>query len=224
VIGWFASGVIGWPFIKAGFDGGDPTSGVLRFVLVIFAGAIGAGAVGMTIGRGAGWVWQRVHERRRARAAVTASVAPATPATAAQRRAPKLPLPSLRFLDSALSAEAYLTLIHRVESGNHDAKRVAAALDRTINVTAWDGDRLVGVARIMSDGYLFAALADLVVDPDYQRRGLGSELMNRVFERTPRGALFVGAPLTSSGFFDHIGCDRGPTGFTMRRAARRTES
>lgn len=129
-------------------------------------------------------------------------------------------LPAAAFDRSAIAVDEYIALANRLSTEILIPKGTARALKNTINVGAWDGERLVGAVRILSDGYLFAALADLLVDPDYRGRGIGRELMNRAFEKTPRGTLLIGADLSSSAFFDHIGCDRGPTGFTMRRVAK----
>jgi GNAT superfamily N-acetyltransferase len=101
-----------------------------------------------------------------------------------------------------------------------DPAHAAAALQHSSNVLAWDGEKLVGIARVVTDGYFFAALAEILVEPSLQRRGLGRELLNRAFDRTPRGVLVIGAPFGNSAFFDAIGCERGTTGFTMRRAAK----
>jgi ribosomal protein S18 acetylase RimI-like enzyme len=46
--------------------------------------------------------------------------------------------------------------------------------------SAWDGQRLVGFARVLTDGVYRATLWDVVVHPDYQGRGVGEELVNRV--------------------------------------------
>jgi GNAT superfamily N-acetyltransferase len=119
-----------------------------------------------------------------------------------------------------LPLDDYLALAQRVAPGDINARKAAAALERTINIGAWDGARLVGVARVLTDGYFAASLADLMVDPEYRRGGVGRELMNRAFERTPRGALFAGARGASVAFFEKLGCERAPTGFTMHRAAR----
>lgn len=49
-------------------------------------------------------------------------------------------------------------------------------------VTAWDGDRLVGLANAITDGALVVYYPHLLVHPDYQRRGVGREIMRRVTE------------------------------------------
>ena len=47
-------------------------------------------------------------------------------------------------------------------------------------VTARDGGgRLIGVARSVTDFAYCCYLSDLAVDKDFQRRGIGSELMHR---------------------------------------------
>jgi GNAT superfamily N-acetyltransferase len=50
-------------------------------------------------------------------------------------------------------------------------------------VTAWDGDRLVGLANAISDGFLVVYYSHFVVHPDYQRRGIGREMMTRLMKR-----------------------------------------
>jgi GNAT superfamily N-acetyltransferase len=50
-------------------------------------------------------------------------------------------------------------------------------------ITAWDGDRLVGLANAISDGFLVVYYPHFVVHPDYQRKGIGKEMMTRLMER-----------------------------------------
>jgi ribosomal protein S18 acetylase RimI-like enzyme len=47
-------------------------------------------------------------------------------------------------------------------------------------VSAWDGDRLAGFARAISDGAFNAYISTVAVLPEYQRRGLGRELVRRL--------------------------------------------
>ncbi len=59
---------------------------------------------------------------------------------------------------------------------------VHAVANSTRVVTAWDGDRLVGLARVISDGEHIVYAQDLLVLEGYRRRGLGSALLRKVLE------------------------------------------
>ncbi len=115
------------------------------------------------------------------------------------------------------SAEDFLVLAQRVWPRDYSSTEVAAALARTINIGAWDGARLVGSVRVLTDGYLFATISELFVDPSYQRRGIGRHLMELALDRAPRGKMAFGAQPQSVGFFERIGCERKLTGFVAAR-------
>ena len=46
-----------------------------------------------------------------------------------------------------------------------------------------DGEKAVGVARLLWDGGYVAFLSDLMVDPEYQGQGIGRKLMETVIQR-----------------------------------------
>jgi GNAT superfamily N-acetyltransferase len=46
-------------------------------------------------------------------------------------------------------------------------------------ITAWDGDRLVGLGNAISDGYLVVYYPHLLVHPDYQGKGIGRMIVDR---------------------------------------------
>ncbi|HBG88408.1 MAG: GNAT family N-acetyltransferase [Bacteroidales bacterium] len=50
-------------------------------------------------------------------------------------------------------------------------------------VTAWDGDKLVGLANSISDGYLVVYYPHLLVLPEYQGKGIGRMIMQRLQEK-----------------------------------------
>ena len=83
---------------------------------------------------------------------------------------------------AALPPGAFVELAARIWPRAYDAARVVDALSRSINVGAWYGDRLVGSVRVLSDGYLFNTIPEVMVDPAFQRRGIGRELMHRALE------------------------------------------
>jgi GNAT superfamily N-acetyltransferase len=115
------------------------------------------------------------------------------------------------------SADDFVALATRVWQRQFDVAAVAKALTHTANIGAWDGARLVGSVRVLTDGYLFATVPELQVDPDYRRHGIGRRLMELALEEAPGNALFLGAQPQSMAFFEAIGCTPGPMGYVLRR-------
>lgn len=52
-------------------------------------------------------------------------------------------------------------------------------------VTAWDDVTLVGLGNAISDGHLVVYYPHLLVLPNYQGRGIGTELMRRLMAHYP---------------------------------------
>lgn len=44
--------------------------------------------------------------------------------------------------------------------------------------TAWDGERLVGLARVLTDGVSVVYFQDLLVHPAYHHQGVGKQLLD----------------------------------------------
>lgn len=76
------------------------------------------------------------------------------------------------------------------ESGRYPDKLVRAMKNSTHVISAWDGDRLVGLVRALDDGETVALIHYLLVDPQYQGKHIGDELMKRLMEHF-RNLLYV---------------------------------
>ena len=48
---------------------------------------------------------------------------------------------------------------------------------------AYDGEQLVGFGRLVSDGVLHAMIYELIVLPEYQGRGIGGEILEKLVEK-----------------------------------------
>ena len=116
--------------------------------------------------------------------------------------------------DKALDAAAFLAFVDQVRPGSYDPERTRTALSRTLNITAYDGEKLVGCLRILSDGYYFGTITELLVLPAYQRQGIGSELLRLAKEHTPT-TLYFGAQPGAEGFYEKNGCRKGLQSFTI---------
>ena len=48
--------------------------------------------------------------------------------------------------------------------------------------TAWDDNQLVGLARVVGDGYTIIYIQDILVLASYQRSGIGSKLLQMILK------------------------------------------
>lgn len=83
------------------------------------------------------------------------------------------------------SAEDLQELFRSVlwESANYPERLAKAMHNSTAVISAWDGEKLVGLVRGLDDGATVAFIHYLLVRPEYQKFHIGTELMNRLLMR-----------------------------------------
>ena len=79
--------------------------------------------------------------------------------------------------NSPISVKQFIELLNKTTLGARrpleDEKRVAAMLHHAdLLITAWDGERLGGMARSVTDFAYCCYLSDLAVDEQYQKQGI----------------------------------------------------
>lgn len=73
-------------------------------------------------------------------------------------------------------------------------------------VIAYDGERLVGAARAVSDGEREALIVGVAVLPEYQRRGIGSAMMRDLIDRLrPCAIILTAAEDENLSFYRRLG-------------------
>lgn len=83
-------------------------------------------------------------------------------------------------------------------------------------LTAWQDDRLVGLARVLTDGVLFSFLCDLAVEPDVQGYGIGKKLIDEVLTRCKGTELALRDSNMSTGFYERLGFQRIENGWMKK--------
>ena len=94
--------------------------------------------------------------------------------------------------------------------------RIFAHANRIIS--AWDDKKLVGVSRALTDHSYCCYLSDLAVDRQYQRRGIGRELISRtqavVGEEVSVILLSATGAMT---YYPQVGLTPADNAFVIRR-------
>lgn len=96
----------------------------------------------------------------------------------------------IEYREAAPSPEGFAALFATTgwdPEGRVDAAAAEAALRHGwFDVTAYDDGRLVAMGRIVGDRVLHALLVDIVVDPAYQGRGIGTRIVERLVDECRR--------------------------------------
>jgi predicted N-acetyltransferase YhbS len=87
-----------------------------------------------------------------------------------------------------------------------DMERVKMMVDNaTLIVTARDNGKLIGVARSITDYSYCTYMSDLAVDINYQKQGIGKELIKITKKYTPLAKLILLSAPAAVNYYPHIG-------------------
>lgn len=82
---------------------------------------------------------------------------------------------------SAPSAIEYISLRLKTGMGTKDLLKTEIALKHSLFIVSlWDDDKLIGFGRIVGDQGITYVVSDIMVDPNYQRKGLGKVIMREI--------------------------------------------
>ena len=106
-----------------------------------------------------------------------------------------------------------------------DRERMRSMLrNANLVVTAWDGEKMVGIARSLSDKQYVTYLADLAVRTSYQRIGVGKELIRHTRAAAPNAEIVLLAAPGAETYYEHVGFSRHPQAWTSRQGKNPNES
>jgi ribosomal protein S18 acetylase RimI-like enzyme len=100
-----------------------------------------------------------------------------------------------------------------------DARAMLAHTD--VAVSAWDGPRLVGFGRVLTDYVYRASIWDVIVDKEYQGQDIGTEIMQRILNHPDlkRVELFWLCTRDKQSFYEKLGfSSKEQTGMVWARA------
>lgn len=125
-------------------------------------------------------------------------------------------------VNAEFSAEHFIDLVRRSDLNRSmvdDPARIQRMLDHAnLTVAAWDGDKLVGIARSLTDFSYCCYLSDLAVDKEYQHAGIGKMLVTftRIIAGEECTLLLLSAPAAME-YYPKVGFEKLENAFAIKR-------
>jgi GNAT superfamily N-acetyltransferase len=130
----------------------------------------------------------------------------------------------IEYRDNAtITAEQAIDLYKRSTLGErrpiHNVQTFDAMIkNANLTITAWNGETLVGISRSLTDFAYVAYLADLAVDQQYQRSGIGKQLIEETKVRLgPECMIVLLAAPKANEYYEHIGFEHNPRAWTLKK-------
>lgn len=93
--------------------------------------------------------------------------------------------------DAPIAASVLADLREAVGWNRMEPDLTDPRLQNAFHLCAFDGERPVGYVEVVSNGVTDAYIQDLIVHPDYQRRGIGRQLMQRTIDRLRANGIYM---------------------------------
>ncbi len=85
-------------------------------------------------------------------------------------------------------------------------------------ITAWQGECLIGIARTLTDFSYVAYLADLAVDVEFQKQGIGTRLIEETKKQLgPECMLVLLAAPKANDYYPKLGFEHNPRAWMLKR-------
>lgn len=99
----------------------------------------------------------------------------------------------IKYIEEKPDSRAYLELFEST-GWNAVYKADQAELDQALEgswyvVSAYDGDKLVGIGRVISDGVLYAMIYDMIVRTSHQGKGIATAILETLIAKCKRNRL-----------------------------------
>lgn len=137
----------------------------------------------------------------------------------------------MEYRENGLCYEDYCRLRESVGWSNFSKEQTQAALHNSLfTVAAFENDQVIGMGRLIGDG-MYLLIADIVVSPAYQKKGIGSKIINMLLEhaaeKLPSGGRISIQLISEKGkepFYEKLGFQCIPNDFCgsgMRKVIRK---
>lgn len=107
-------------------------------------------------------------------------------------------------------------ILQKVGMAFHAGEKHKRAFNNSHTVVfVFDNGSLIGFGRVISDGEYQAAIYDVAILPEYQRKGIGKMIIQYIVKRTPGCNYILYAAPGKEAFYEKIDFRRLKTGMAL---------
>jgi GNAT superfamily N-acetyltransferase len=126
---------------------------------------------------------------------------------------------SIIYEENTLTAKQFFMLRESVGFRSICEPQIDKALKNGLyNISAKDGNKVIGMGRLVGDGFMYWYVQDVIVDPRHQGKGIGKEIVIRLTQYIEKNSLpdttvTIGlmAAKGKDGFYENLGYIARPT-------------
>lgn len=116
-------------------------------------------------------------------------------------------------INPILTVDQFIDILHRSTLGQRRPLDNRTDMQTMLDlgnyyITAYHDEKLVGLARAMTDFVYTTYLSDLAVDEAYQHQGIGKKLLFMMKEAIPKAKLILLAAPAAETYYPKIGLER----------------
>jgi len=121
-----------------------------------------------------------------------------------------------------ISAKEFIDLSKSVgwgKTSGYEYSKVELALKMSsFIVTVRDENYIViGCGRALSDNLFFTTIPDIFVNPKFQRKGIGSLIMQKIIKKYSHTKIFLGSRPGNERFFEKLGFKKDLQSYAMKK-------
>lgn len=105
-----------------------------------------------------------------------------------------------------------MRVFNKTEMKRNDRSRLNKAFQASYEVvTVWNQEQIIGFGRMLSDGEMYSSIFDVVIDPDYQKKGIGKKVIHLLMEKSPRSCFYLTSTFGNEPFYSKLGFKKHKT-------------
>ncbi len=98
------------------------------------------------------------------------------------------------------------SLFNKTEMNRDNSVMVDRATQNSqVLASVWNGQNLLAIGRMLTDFQMYSNIFDVVVDPEFQKKGLGRRVMEALMAKAPATCFYLTSTFGNEPFYLNLG-------------------